>query len=194
MKSNIKSSISAASLVIIMSLCGVQTLQAADPMGGPSVTVVNTTARPVPVTVQNPVTNVSVRSADNPAFQPYQHDDSGVLSQNGFTKTAFFDVPAGKRLVIELVTIVAFLDIGNNLATATITVTPPGGVFVRHHLTRTPTGEVSGGPATGFTVTQPLRLYCEAGTGAVRVDVERLNNTGLFSTQFGVSGYLVDLP
>lgn len=190
MKTLAKTNIVAVSLAI-MCLGG---LHAAQPKTD-TVTVINTTANPVPVTVQNPETGtLSVKNADNPAFQPYQVQESvGVTSPNGYYKTASFDVPAGKRLVIELVTIKAAVDPGERITEARVEVTKAGGGVLSHHLTPTALGVSPGGGET-FAVTQPLRLYCEAGTGALKIQTERTSTSGAYLTLFSVSGYLIDLP
>ncbi len=181
----------AAGIVALAVFCGSQTAEA-DPKPS-SVVVTNTAANPVPITAPS---SIPVKAGDNPAFQPYQvEDDAGVISPNGYYKTASFDVPAGKRLVIEFVSILVYLDSGDNLQEAVVTVSKPGGGVITHSLTRTATGPSNGCLACGtFTVTQPLRLYCEAGAGALKVQTQRVNASGLYKTAFSVSGYLVDLP
>ncbi len=176
-----------AGVVALAVFCGSQTSKA-------GVVVTNTAANPVPITAPS---SIPVKAADNPAFQPYQFQDEtgGVISPNGYYKTVSFDVPAGKRLVIEFVSILVYLDSGDNLQEAVVTVSKPGGGVITHSLTRTVTGPSNGCAACGtFTVTQPLRLYCEAGVGALKVQTQRVNSSGLYKTAFSVSGYLVDLP
>jgi hypothetical protein len=133
---------------------------------------------------------------ENPALQPYQvEDDIGVISPNGNFKTASFDVPAGKRLVIELVTIWAALEAGQTFSDVRVNITKIGGSRLTFRLTPTPVGTSAGCAGCGvFIVTQPLQLYCEAGTGALQVQTERTGSTGLYSTRFSVSGHLVDVP
>lgn len=180
-----------AGVVALAVFCGCQTAEA-DPKPS-SVIVTNPAANPVPITAPSAI---PVKASDNPAFQPYQvEDDAGVISPNGYYKTATFDVPAGKRLVIEFVSILVYLDSGDNLQEAVVNVSKPGGGVITHSLTRTATGASNGCVACGtFTVTQPLHLYCEAGIGALKVQTQRVNTTGLYKTAFSVSGYLVDLP
>jgi hypothetical protein len=162
--------------------------------GPPPVTV----NQPVNVIVTNPDTApAQVQDVNNPAFQPYQAEDLvGVISPNGHYKTAKFDVPPGKRLVIELVTFYVVLEGGQTVSDVELAVTKPGGtVHVRHHLTPSRIGPVPGS-ATGiaYSVCQPLRAYSEAGANSVELRVERNGTTGLYLTRFSISGYLVDAP
>ena len=183
---NIKTGLKAG-VVALAVFCNSQTAQA-------GVVITNTAANPIPITAPSAI---PVKAGDNPAFQPYQFQDEtgGVISPNGYYKTVSFDVPAGKRLVIEFVSIVVYLDSGDNLQEASIIVSKPGGGVITHSLTRTATGPANGCLACGtFTVTQPLHLYCEAGVAALKVQTQRVNTTGLYKTAFSVSGYLVDLP
>ena len=63
-----------------------------------SITVINTPDNPVPVTVQD---EIATRSADNPAFQPYAQDQT-TTTKSGVT-IHHYNVPQGKRLVIEYI-------------------------------------------------------------------------------------------
>lgn len=161
--------------------------------GPPPVTV----NQPVNVVVTNPDTApAQVQDVNNPAFQPYQADDqSGVLSPNGYYKTASFAVPAGKRLVIELVTVHVIVEGSQNVSAVELLVRKPGGIVpVRHQLTPSRIGPAPGS-ATGiaYSVCQPLRAYSEGGT-SVELSVERNGMNGLFASRFSISGYLVDVP
>jgi hypothetical protein len=180
MRTNVRSNLIARSLVVLIGLGQFQKSQAAQPAQ--------------PVNVQN---IPWVIRGDNPAFQPYQADDAdGVLSLNGHHKTARFDVPPGKRLVIELVTLYVILEGGQTVSDVELAVIKPGGtVRVRHRFTPSRIGPVAGS-ATGiaYSVCQPLRAYSEAGEGSVELRVERNGATGLYASRFSISGYLVDVP
>ena len=163
--------------------------------GAPPPVTVN---QPVNVVVTNPDTApAQVQDVNNPAFQPYQAEElGGVISPNGYYKTASFNVPAGKRLVIELVTFYVVLEGGQTVSDVQLAVMKPGGgAHIRHHLTPSRIGPVPG-TATGiaYSVTQPLRAYSEAGANSVQLIVERNGTTGLYLTRFSISGYLVDVP
>lgn len=187
MKSNMRSSI-AGSLVLFVILCGSQTLQGKQNNQG--VIVENTAANPVPVNVQNQVTT---KGADNPAFQPFAKDVVDVPAFPGPNDTVTFDVPAGKRLVIELVTIRGTLSSGNTLAIAIIKTLQPDGSTVTHGLTIPPLGTSSTGLPT-YSLTHPLRLYAEPGVGSVSIFVARNGDGPTFSVGASISGYLVDIP
>src|SRR4051812_9847347 len=77
-----KSIIIAAAISVVIAICAPQLVEAKS--DGKSVTVNNTTANPVPVTVQNPVTGVSVKSLDNPALQPYAQTAAVALNASQF--------------------------------------------------------------------------------------------------------------
>jgi hypothetical protein len=133
-----------------------------------------------------------VRSVDNPAFQPFAKSDVHVPEAGG-SDTITFDVPAGKRLVIELVTIGGTLSSGNALATAAISTRQPDGSTVKHDLTIPPLFINSSGRPE-YTITHPLRLYAEPGSGSVSIRVARQGLGDTFSVGASISGYLVDLP
>ena len=84
----------------------------------------------IPVTVQNPTTAVtiqntaSVKATDNPAFQPYAKGEIQAPALGTFS----FDVPAGKRLVLELVTINGELSPGNQIGNVQVRTRQPDGV------------------------------------------------------------------
>ena len=170
------------------------------------VTVENSSSNPVPVNVQNPTTTVSiqntasVKSVDNFALQPYARSGTATFTgaqgaQDPGPAIVSFDVPAGKRLVLELITVRALLPAGQQ---------PNGWVqiagqpFPWHFLTFTPQGSFFG--ADIYTVTQALHLSADAGSGAVSVAVRKNsidnNAAGPNINTVGVtiSGYLVDVP
>ena len=187
MKSNMRSRI-AGSLVLIVILCGSRTLQGKQNSQG--VIVENTAANPVPVNVQHQVTT---KDADNPAFQPFAKYVADVPAFPGPNDTVTFDVPAGKRLVIELVTINGTLSSGNTLAVVIIKTLQPDGSTVTHHLTIPPLGKDINGRPT-YCLTHPLRLYAEPGVGSVSIFVARDGDGSTFSVGASISGYLVDIP
>ncbi|HVF87004.1 MAG TPA: hypothetical protein VM866_05410 [Pyrinomonadaceae bacterium] len=157
------------------------------------VKVVNTPAEPVPVAGTVNVGNgrgnpLPVRDVDNPARQPVH--SGGFCGGNG-CQTTLYTVPAGKRFVIEYVSMFAEMPVGEVAFCRLDTFIE--GRLVRHRLSMT-------APAAAFDINpgaslgQQVRLYADAGTtvtavgsysGTVGVD-------GGFT--FSVSGYLVDVP
>jgi len=211
----------------LTALAVVATLAVADPAvgAGPGVAVdvVNTPANPVPVTgsvtgtvelapdasvlIDNTVADpVRVRSV-NDAIQPVQASAScsanpGVL---GCAPADFYTVPAGKRLVIEYVSMSTCTLIGGS-AQLSITTTVGGG-SATHFVNTAPPATGPGttafacnfpGASSTTAVGQQVRLYADAGT-IVFVEGDRANNSigqisGVESFAFSISGYLVDVP
>ena len=179
--------------VVAVGLCGLQMSEAKQPTE--SVTVDNTPANPVPVTVQNPTTAVtiqntaSVKTADNPAFQPYAKGELQAPALGTFS----FDVPAGKRLVLELVTLSGDLSPGNQIANVQVRTKQPDGGTVDHALAN-PSNVPGPGGNPIFANNYSVRLYAEPGPGSVQVFVARSGSGPTFDAQASISGYLVDLP
>jgi hypothetical protein len=180
------------------------------PLSAP-VTVVNTTANPVPVagTVNvSGTTNVSI--SDNSAANPLQvHDvDHGPRTPYAQTKKLSFnpsdrailgnfDVPAGKRLVIESFSIFGKLPSGMKLVEASINAFQGGDQFGTQHYAPVFTGntEETFEPGVFIVNSGQMRLDAVAGTGTITVHLERDHITILtvpFSFEVNITGYLVD--
>jgi len=180
------------------------------PPGGLNVNVVNT---PLPVqgtvnignfpgsstvtgsvTIANPATNpVLVRDVDNPARHPFQQnlDVSFPAGVRFVDKT--IDVPVGKRLVVEYVSITACLPAGQKLTTAEIRTAATGGnPFVA--MIVIPGSTACAELFDGFTASQMVRFYKDAGMGGLVVSVGRNVGTDIGSVDSTIVGYLVDLP
>jgi hypothetical protein len=120
---------------------------------GESLTVGNTAANPVPV-----------RDPDNPARQPLQQS----LDSSNPNRTSF-QVPLGKRLVIEYVSAVSSMPAGQKLLLVTLQTDVsvnqnPTGIL--HFFTPTLTGRDTTGRDI-FVVSQQTRLYAEPGSTVV---------------------------
>jgi hypothetical protein len=153
---------------------------AAQSQQGPSVTVVNTEDHPVPVTG-------TVRDADNPARLAYQESMTLSFNVGSFAVGEFFsDVPDGKLLVIEHVSVDALLPVGQ-IATATM-VTHLGPLItdgVGHHLV------MHAQAPGGFVASQLVRLYEKLRPG---INVYRTSGSGTGTAVAAISGYLIDIP
>jgi hypothetical protein len=179
----LKLSIGAAALINIF------LAQASDAKS--TVTVTNGPGNAVPVTVQN---TVSTRATDNPALQPYEQGGQITFASNANGGTIDFDVPAGKRLVIESVTITANLTTGQRLVNAAFRTTNNSSLLY-HDLVIHDEGHDALLDIDVFTASQLTRGYSDAGTGSVRVSCRRDTATGAGSTaNVSVTGYLIDLP
>lgn len=149
--------------------------------GGPDVRVVNTPAEPVPVTLQGAAqidtsTPLPVREVDNPNRVPFQIELTREESE--------FEVPAGKRLVIEHVSGEYNTDAPRSFVSlGTTSGDPP--LFVEHHFVPEVTGTFNGFSDHLFSLA--ARLYANPGT------VVRAFGGGATSLSVAISGYLVDV-
>jgi hypothetical protein len=124
---------------------------------------------------------VLVRDVDNPARQPFQKALFGGDS---------FVAPAGKRLVIEYVSVrgSGAANDGNGFMQADISTTT-NGEFASH---RIPLTQDRVQDTHFYEGAESTRIYADPGT-PVQFSVAFQSTTGLFS-RATVSGYLVDLP
>jgi hypothetical protein len=149
--------------------------------GMPNVTVANTITNPVPV-----------RDTDNPAIQPFQTEIA--LDLTSFTsKVGTFTVPAGKRLVIEFVSIFAQVNQGQkelvNIETTAGNTVASYTVVPNFYGT-----EVSSNPAFDvFVGNQQMRVYADPGSTVNILVYGQLNTNALGGqTVVSLSGYLVN--
>ena len=138
-----------------------------------NVTVNNTPANPVPT-----------KEVSSPAKQPFQTDAS--------SSSGFFDVttvPAGKRLVIETVTIRARIEIsGSGLAPQIHT--RINGIPTTHLIVANLIDQDA--RLKHFGATHAVRLYADPST-TVRIDCNAFVSANQLCT-FTISGYFVDVP
>jgi hypothetical protein len=189
---------------------------AAGPDPGINVTVTNSASQPVPVTgavtgtvslttgtgviVDNPVTDpVRVRSV-NDALQPIAVTAFCTSQASiGCSPSVFYQVPAGKRLVIEYASFRVCVLPGQ--ATGMSIRTTVGGNLVTHYLDSAPASAGPGsfnlacnaGASTFAQRGQQVRLYADAGT-FVGVEGDRDSPVGSAAFTLAISGYLVDVP
>ena len=148
---------------------------------------------PLPVIVRNDITrSVPMFGTDNPAFQAFQK--SATLSTSALTGGVnITTVPAGKRLVIEFVSVnVRLLRPWVPVNTVTITSTVAG-VFAAHRLVLFGQGFDDFGNVQVSAAAQQVRLYADPGT-IVTGFLTRSGNVGFATVNFEISGYFVDLP
>jgi hypothetical protein len=217
-----------------VALFGSSTARGQDPRGQPSpvpnpvsVKVTNTQSEPVPVTgtinvgnlgsapltvtgtvnVGNSDAPLLVRDVDSSARWSFQWTGTGSCDRDNRCDSGF-TVPAGKRLVIEFVSMKV-----SQQSDALFSVPPPTytadlavdtGVFPPIYIATSPPskhyyqpGAVTGDHATWHAtsgISQSVRLYANPGKfvllrGTLYQDPERFS-----SFEFTVSGYLVDVP
>jgi hypothetical protein len=141
----------------------------------------------------NVVNTPTVRDADNPTRQPFQtgtglHMDQGV-GETGFD---FTTVPAGKRLIIDYVSVFGIMPTGEKLVSAEILLIQPDHVSYLQSFFRI---SAQGADYFGdyFVASDQVRLYADPGT-TVRAHVRRDDASGAAQVSFLISGHFVDLP
>ena len=181
--------------------------------GSAPVTVVNTTANPVPVAgTVNVGGTANVRITDNSATNPLQVHDVDNAPRTPYAQTkkltfnapdrqilGNFDVPAGKRLVIDNFSIFGKLPSGMKLVEASINAFQGGEQFGTQHFAPVFTGntEETFEPGVFIVNSGQMHLDAVAGAGTITVHLERDHITILsvpFSFEVNITGYLVDAP
>jgi hypothetical protein len=134
---------------------------------------------------------VPVRDVDNPARHPFQF--YGTLSKTGgnFQTDNQIAVPAGKRLVIETVTVQAFVPAGQKLLAQINLV--GGGTFAQHNLMLTPQGGFNFDLLDYFAATESMRLYADQGSAVPFSLTRSSSDANFWGGSYTVSGYLVDV-
>ena len=130
----------------------------------------------------------------DPAHTAYQEEATIDINPGDFGPGIIFKhVPAGKRLVIEHVSVRAELPPGQT-ARASIVVSLEGQP-VSHWLVMVGQGTVIGTPTNRavFVASQTTRLYADPG-GGWGVNTERDSDVGGGVAYASISGYFVDLP
>jgi hypothetical protein len=146
--------------------------------GAAPVTIVNT---PVPIT--GTVTLVP--------SQPYAVGGSGV-TQDALFAADHFTVPAGKRLIVEMVAMRAQVPVGD-LASCGVTASPAPGVDpTSYRFVTTPQGQIDGSTTDSFVSNPPVRLYLGPGDELIWFCF-RSNGPGFITFAWSISGYLVDV-
>jgi hypothetical protein len=174
-----------ASVVLGATVFREQVARAAASM--PQVFVANDTSHPVPVREQG---TVSVTSSDDPgrsAFAFFQSDswESGEDSHH-----VDFTVPAGKRLVIDAVSISSSLDThGQKMLTAAVQA-HVNGQFEDYFMTPTFTGVNTSGRDV-YIAGQQTTIYADGGTDVLLFG-SRDSFTGAGILNVSVQGHLID--
>ena len=159
-----------------------------------NVNVVNT---PLPVAITNTPLPVPLPVSEiaNPAFQPFQAYAQFTMGVGSYSISgALFDtpVPAGKRLVIEHVSVIASTMPVQGEPMAAMGATINTGLDAQYYLVLTGQGNLGGAPT--FVASQPMRVYANPG-GIVNGICYRVNlSEGTAGCNFSISGYLVDIP
>jgi hypothetical protein len=131
---------------------------------------------------------------DNPARLAYQETQIASFNNGGFVTAIFFnEVPAGKRLVIEHVSVEAQVPIGQTARASFVS--HLGQTSSDHSLVMNSQGVVVGSPANreSFVASQLVRFYEDGGTGP-GINVSRSDSIGGGFAVGTISGYLVEVP
>ena len=180
----------------VLALLQTSTLYGQKPTPSPvSVKVANTDSEAVPITGSVNVANLGsailrVQDVDHPARQPVQAH--AICPDDGFRcPLDLYEVPAGKRLVIEYVSFRALIPVGQ-VAELEISTVVSGQTGLYLLPMTQPSVNTSGGiPRT--SVAQQVRLYADPGT-KVRFEGMRNSDTGPQAYFYSFSGYLVNVP
>jgi len=120
--------------------------------------------------------------------QPFAANGSGVTQDTQFALSEF-TVPAGKRLVVETVTLRSTVPAGDATSCGLTVVPGAGGAAITHDFAVTPHGPAPS-PFHNFLSTASVRLYF--GPGDELKWFCYRNGNGFVSFAWSVSGYLVD--
>jgi hypothetical protein len=166
----------------VVALLSIGVCQAKGNRHSASVSISNGPNNPVPVNVQN---------ADRPSLQAYVLSGGHAFTATEFDGFIEFDIPAGKRLVIQSVTFSANVQPGQNLWAVSMQTTVSGQPIVQD-LVITPQGPTTFG-GLRFTGTHALPGYCDAGTRVISFEFSRDTASGNWDGGVCILGYLVDL-
>lgn len=176
-------------ITITFCLFAFSAADAKQPKHGPvNVNVTNPISDPVPVTIQG---HVTTHNGDT-AVQPYDQFDNTQIDNGLSGSTIAFNVPAGKRLVIESVTVYAALPSGENIWQVGMSTTN-NNQSISHTIAVTPQGQDDNG-LVRFSGTFALRSFSDAGPTSVTFIFSRNSTTGLGFAGASLSGYLLDVP
>ena len=180
-----------------------------------TVTVVNTTSNPVPTsatgttTVAGTVTAaqggtwivgvnnttaspVPFRDVDNPATQAFEAEAVGGFADGASTTgdITIATVPAGKRLVIEHVSVLGKMNTGQRLVR--VNFRKASGLKTETEVKEV--GTDANGSTDYFVVSEALRTYANPGLLQCFAERDSFAGNNPNSVTFTISGYFVDCP
>jgi hypothetical protein len=162
------------------------------------VPVVGTTSVSGPVVVGNtPANAIPVKEVSPPVLQPFVHSFSDLGFNSGEDRSESkraFTVPAGKRLVLEDISIGANLGTGQRVEIDLIRI-GTGGEYNRHGIAvfyQVSLPSISGPGIDFLAGGRPIRLYLEPGEQLTVTAARDSTALGAFIDVF-VYGYFVDL-
>jgi hypothetical protein len=160
---------------------------------GPWSVGIDSSANAVKIDTTNPL---PVRDVDNPARQPFVFFMAAALNHWFGTAPNIdlqFSVPAGKRLVIEQISIEADLTPTASQELRGAVRTSVGGSFYDYAFVGTDSGQ--DGIFEDFIASSQMKSYADPGT-AVQIFVTRNDTSGgsADKAEVNLSGYLIDMP
>src|SRR5262245_51457912 len=150
----------------------------------PNVSVVNTESAPA-----------LVRDVDNGVSQPFTVTRTSLVWGDGIFDAPLdmATVPAGKRLVVEQVSVIALTNPGSDQKVFAWIETTNGATLSKYYLTGNDVGTFPNGISQEFIASSLMRSYADAGT-TVRVVTRRNSSNGPGRVDVTLSGYLIDSP
>lgn len=136
-----------------------------------------------------------LRAPDNPDLQPFHDKVSITLPSGKSSGIGSIQVPEGKRLVIEYITMSAFVPMGSGQRPLiTIQAVTNGTGILHTPAIATHAGmPVNGVQADYFVGSQAVKLYADPGTSLV-IGTSRTGSTkGSAAIDVSLSGHFVDL-
>ncbi|MBT8338577.1 MAG: hypothetical protein HKP58_15080 [Desulfatitalea sp.] len=142
-----------------------------------------------PVTVENLPLEVTLDNLPaQPLHEPFQWQGNAVdFAPDQLGAQLNFTVPADRRLVIEYVSVEAFIDTGDIVIFSVST--SLSGVYATHTIVPTFLGP-AGGFGRSYLAGQSLRLYADPGTIVTIYAGRQLGGRGVMKAS--ISGYLCD--
>lgn len=125
--------------------------------------------------------------------QPFYADKSFANFSFASSSMELTTVPAGKRLVIEHISGVCTVPVGERLRQVVLFLNSDAPAFVqRHQLIPSFTGP-SPGFGDNYVWSQSVRFVVDSGTD-VRLSASKIANSGAGSCEGAIAGYLIDKP
>jgi len=134
-----------------------------------------------------------VKDADNPARQPFSAS-TGIVrfaTDSASASAPLLTVPSGKRAVVEHLSCINYLAVGNNFVRFELLSTT-GGSAARHQFVHTNVGTSFTAEADIWSFSQPVQAYADPAT-EISVSALRRSSASLGGVECYASGYYVDL-
>ena len=142
-----------------------------------------------PVTIVNTPVPITGTVAFVPS-EPFAAKGTDTTQDELFASDKFV-VPAGKRLIVETVTLRASVPAGDTASCGVTAAAAAGSGVVTHYFVMTPQGGDTLPSREIFASTAPVRLYFGPEDSLVWFCF-RSNGTGFISLVWSISGYVVD--